>query len=462
MKAPVDEFASIVDRLATRLEELERRVAALEHPSPPHPQATAALSAAVTPQGHPLAQIGRSFNGMPVIGKVFLGLAGAYLLRALAESGSIPKWPVACVALVYAGLWLLWAARTASKVAFASAAYATTAAVILLPMLWELTLRFNVMPARFTAAVLVVFVAAASGLAWKSRASAVVWSPAAFASVAAVVLLLGTHDPFPFTLALLLMALMTEAAASTGRWLSLRPWVAVPADLAVLAMIVLYTGRDGLSPEYKPVASEDLLALSAGLFVIYAASVLSRTLALRRKISVFEIGQTVAAFLLASFGVLRTTHHAAAPGLGVFCLLAAAACYWLAFARFENTDLRRNQHVFSTWAIALALAGSLLCFSVNANALWLGLAAIMATFAGVRSARFSLALHGALYLVAMALVSGLLLYGGALLAGEPPRPGGWTVWASCLFIAGCYALAWRGLGQAEPQWSQKMLWLSFA
>jgi hypothetical protein len=354
MKAPVDEFASIVDRLATRLEELERRVAALEHPSPAHPQATAALPAAITPQGHPLAQIGSSFNGMPVIGKVFLGLAGAYLLRALAELGSIPKWPVACVALVYAGLWLLWAARTASKVAFASAAYATTAAVILLPMLWELTLRFNVMPARFTAAVLVVFVAAASGLAWKSRSSAVVWSPAAFASVAAVVLLLSTRDPFPFTLALLLMALMTEAAASTGRWLSLRPWVAVPADLAVLAMIVLYTGRDGLSPEYKPVAAEDLLALSAGLFVIYAASVLSRTLALRRKISVFEIGQTVAAFLLASFGVLRTTHHAAAPALGVFCLLAAAACYWLAFARFENTNLLRNQHVFSTWAIALA------------------------------------------------------------------------------------------------------------
>lgn len=462
MKAPVDEFASIVDRLATRLEELERRVAALEHPSPAHPQATAALSAAVTPQGHPLAQIGRSFNGMPVIGKVFLGLAGAYLLRALAESGSIPKWPVACVALVYAGLWLLWAARTAPTAVFAGAAYATTAAVLLPPMLWELTLRFNVMPARFTAAVLVVFVAAASGLAWKSRSSAVAWSPAAFASVAAVVLLLGTRDPFPFTLALLLMALMTEAAASTGRWLSLRPWVAVPADLAVLAMIVLYTGRDGPSPEYKPVAAEDLLVLSAGLFVIYAASVLSRTLALRRKISVFEIGQTMAAFLLASFGVLRTTHHAAAPGLGVFCLLAAAACYWLAFARFENTDLLRNQHVFSTWAIALALAGSLLCFSVNANVLWFGLAAAMATFAGVRSARFSLALHGALYLVAMALVSGLLQYGGALLAGEPPRPGGWAVWASCLFIAVCYALAWRGLRPAEPQWSQKVLWLSFA
>jgi hypothetical protein len=161
VKSSLDEFVLVIDRLISRLDELESRVGALEHPPEPHnvtaatPLATSASTSATgakpaataTPQAHPLAQLSRSSNPMPVIGKVFLGVAGAYLLRALAESGSLPMWAVAGVAMLYAGAWLLAAARTPSSPIFAGASYATTAAVILPPMLWELTLRFKVMPA---------------------------------------------------------------------------------------------------------------------------------------------------------------------------------------------------------------------------------------------------------------------------------------------------------------------------
>jgi len=49
---------------------------------------------------------------VPTLGKAVLGFAGAYLLRAVAESGVIPKEPVLVVAVAYASLWMVWAVRT--------------------------------------------------------------------------------------------------------------------------------------------------------------------------------------------------------------------------------------------------------------------------------------------------------------------------------------------------------------
>lgn len=476
MKSSLDELVLVIDRLISRLDDLESRVAALERPAEPHqvtaaqpvatsasPAATGAKPAAIpAPPTHPLAQISRSTNPMPVIGKVFLGIAGAYLLRALAESGSLPMWAVAGAAMLYAGAWLLAAARTVSPPIFAGASYATTAAVILPPMLWELTLRFKVMPPWAAATALLVFVALAAVLAWKQKLASVVVPPVAFSAVAGLALLVGTHDPFPFVTALLLMALIAEGAASTDRWPGLRPLVAIPVDLAVLALILIYTGSNGVPPEYKPLAEADLLKLFVALPVIYGVSVLARTLVLRRQIGVFETGQMTVALLLTGFGILRTTHNTAAIALGVFCLAAAAGCYWLAYSRFEGPAFRRSYHVFSTWAIALALAGSLLCFPANANVFFLGAAAIAATLIGVRSARVALAFHGAAYLGAVAVISGALQYGFELSIGKPLQAGGWLVWTAFVFTIICYALAWHSEGTREQQWPHSALRLALA
>jgi len=478
MKSSLDEFVLVIDRLISRLDELESRVSALEHPVTPNevaearpvttstsPAATAAKAAAIaTPQTHPLAQLSRSSNPMPVIGKVFLGIAGAYLLRALAESGSLPMWAVAGAAMVYAGAWLLAAARTPPAPIFAGASYATTAAVILPPMLWELTLRFRVMPAWAAATALVLFVALAAALAWQHKQASVVVPPVAFSVVAALALLVGTHDPVAFVTALLMMALIAEAAASTDRWPGLRPLVAVPLDLAMLALVLIYTGSNGVPPEYKSLATVDLLGLFAALPVIYGASVFTRTLALRRTIGMFETGQMSVALLLAGFGILRATHNSAAIGLGVLCLVAAVACYWLAYSRFEAPTFKRSYHVFSTWAIALALAGSLLCLPANVNVFFLGATTIAATFIGVRSARISLAFHGTVYLTAMAMISGALQYGFVVMIGNPPHAASWLVWTAFLFTIIGYALVSPAADapEQEQQWPQSLLRLVLA
>jgi hypothetical protein len=329
-------------------------------------------------------------------------------------------------------------------------------------MLWELTLRFKVMPAWAAATALLVFVALAAALAWKQKLASVVVSPVAFSAVAALALLVATHDPFPFVTALLLTALIAEAAASTDRWLGLRPLVAIPLDLAVLALVLIYTGSNGVSPDYKPLAEADVLKLFAALPVVYGISVVARTLLLRRTIGVFETGQMSVALLLAGFGILRTTHNSAAIGLGAFCLVAAGACYWLAYSRFEGAALQRSYHVFSTWAMALALAGSLLCFPANVNVFFLGAAAIAATFIGVRFGRLSLAFHGAVYLGAVTLISGALQYGFDLSISQPPQAGGWLVWTAFVFSIVCYALAWLSKDAQERQWPHSVLRLALA
>ena len=459
MKASIDEFVSILDRLAERLDELENRVALLEHPPSTHAHSIPAKAAAIEEDSP--AQVSHPSNVMPVIGKIFLGLAGAYVLRGVAESGALPRVAVACVALAYAASWLLWAARASSTALFASTAYASTAAVILPPMLWELTLRFHVLPVAVTASVLVGFVVCGGALAWKRRLASVVLAPSTSAALAAVALMLGTRDPLPFMAALLLIALITEAAAAGNHWPLVRPLVAIPVDIALLALIAIYTNSNGVSPEYKPMSAGVLLSLFAVFFVIYGASILFHTVLLCRNIDTFEIAQLTAAFLVASIAVLRVTQGAASVQLGVFCLLAAVACYWCAFARFRTADLQRNRHVFSTWAVVLGIAGSLLAFAATVNVFLLGAAAFTALWFGLHWRRFSLAVHAMVYLLVMAVVSGLLQYCGAMFIGEP-RPSGWPVWVAYLFTLVCFVLVWPAFGFAAAQWQQNVLRIALA
>ncbi|HEX9111836.1 MAG TPA: hypothetical protein VF845_10195, partial [Terriglobales bacterium] len=405
----MDDLLGALERLTDRLEKLERRVSALERPSEtedPLPVAAAESAAAVpVAETDNLPEAGGVF---PVVGKAMLGIAGAYLLRAVAESGSFPKLAVVALALAYASMWLVWASRVPAEARFASIAYAATSALILAPMLWELTLVFKVLSAFATAGILVAFVVAASGLAWKRNLVSIVWVANGTAVLTAVALLIATRDLVPFLCALLCMALISEVAASRSHWLSMRPLVAVAADLAICVLIYVYSRPESERIEYRSVEPAVLLTLGSVLFVIYGASIAFRTIRLHQRIAIFEVGQTAIAFLLAAFSVYSFSSRLTT--LGAVCLLFSAACYTAAFACFDRFAEPRNYHVYATWGVALALAGGFLCLPPLTLTLGLSVAAIVATFLGVRSARLTLEFHGLLYLAAAAFVSGLLDY----------------------------------------------------
>jgi len=457
-------------RLTARVENLERRISVLEHPSqttapvdaePVGPAAAHPIPIEPTAEALPFTQDGGVF---PVLGKAMLGIAGAYVLRAVAESGSFPKMAVVVLALAYAAMWLVWAARVPAEARFARAAYATTAALILAPMLWELTLRFEVLTTSATATVLVAFVVAAYALASKRSLTLVVWVANIAAVLTTLALLIATRDLVPFVSALLVMALSSEVAAGRNHWLGLRPLVAAAADLAIWILLYIYSRSEGVPAEYKQVATPVLLATGCALFLIYGVSTVFRTTRLREKISAFEIGQTAIVFLLAAFSVL---HFGASAGaarvsviLGATCLLLSAACYAAAYAFFdrfpEHFPDQRNYHAYAAWSAALFLMGSFFCLPSLLLTLCLSVAAISATVLGVRVSRVTLEFHGLAYLAAAAYASGLLDYAGRALAGTFPAAPGWIVWIVSASAVSCYAVGGRF---RTERWNQRLLQL---
>ncbi len=446
-------------RLAARIETLEHRVSVLEHPSSVPslaPAKPATPVASPTPVNtSPLTQDGGTFA---VLGKAMLGIAGAYLLRAVAESGSFPKLAVVVLALAYAGMWLVWAARCPAEKRFASTVYATTAALILAPMLWELTLRFEFLPTYATAGILAAFVVAADALGWKRNLSPIIWVANLAALVTSFALLIATHDLVPFVVTLLFMALVGEAAACRNRGLALRMLLAISADVATWILLYIYSRPEGLPGDYESVAPAAWIMLGCIPFLIYGASTAFRTIRLRQKIRLFEIGQNIVAFLLAAFSLLRLGPEAGATVLGAVCLLLSALGYAIAFAIFDRfpEHEQRNYHVYATWSLALLLAGTFLCLPPLLLALSLSLAAIVTTFVGVRKSRLTLEFHGLACLAAAAYASGLLGYAGSALVGTFPPAPGWIVWIVAAAATACYALGSRS--RAE-QWSDHALQL---
>ena len=390
-----------------------------------------------------------------VFGKAVLGIAGAYLLRAIAESGSIPKLPVLVLAIVYAGIWLVWAVRTHAANHFASVTYAITAALILSPLLWESTVRFQVLPPVFTAAVLVAFVVLALALAWRQNLQAIPWVATVAAVATALALIIATHDLVPFTAGLLAVALVSEMVVGLGPRLTVRAVPAIAADFAVWLLVYLMTSPEGVPAEYRPIGATTITMLCLALLAIYGGSIGMRSFGLRHRLTIFEIAQGIVAFVLATFGTLRAS-PGSAPALGAFFLLVAAVCYWGALSRFTADEQNRNRRVCAWYAVALLLAGSLLLFSANLQAPFLCLAAVTAAFLYMRTGKLSLGVHVSLYLAAAAILSGLLNLAGNALAGTVPSSLDAGAWVVAVSAGLCYAIGWRA---STDQWKQRLLWI---
>ena len=132
----MNDLPDVLERLTTRLDTLEQSVLALEHPTDSvNAPSVMATDAAPTPVANP--ESGQEFpvtvsGGIfPVLGKAMLGIAGAYLLRAVAESSSLPKVAVAAIAISYALAWLVWASRAKAGEWLSGTVYACTSALIL-------------------------------------------------------------------------------------------------------------------------------------------------------------------------------------------------------------------------------------------------------------------------------------------------------------------------------------------
>ncbi len=226
---PVEEATHQVEQLILVVEDLRRRVEALEHPS-----ASAKLPVApkweLTPAAVESGASEISSGLLAAIGRVLLGIAGAYLLRAVTEASLVPKLIGTLAGVLYACAWLVpW--RTSKDNRWAATLHGLTASAILAPLLWEATIRFHTVAPSAAAAVLAIFIVLGQILAWRRDLSPLAGIVALAGSATALALMVATLDPLPFSASLGVVAAVVEYGACRGRVLGMRWIVALAADL---------------------------------------------------------------------------------------------------------------------------------------------------------------------------------------------------------------------------------------
>jgi hypothetical protein len=216
-----------------RLEALERRVSALEHPLAAHlPHSATEPKKAFAPHTAEATASAPVKSIFSVFGIALLGIAGAYVLRALEQTGRLPRLAVAGASIVYAFLWLAWAARVRSSPRFTGSIYAATSALILAPMLWELTLRFKVLSAPVTAVLVCSYALAAFALQWKHDLKPVLRVACIAAAGLALALAFASHELLPFVVALLILSVVCEFVPGCDRVPEVSALIALAADAA--------------------------------------------------------------------------------------------------------------------------------------------------------------------------------------------------------------------------------------
>ncbi len=452
----MNDLPETLEQLSERMAALELRVFELEQGAIVAPRPTALPTAAAfgPATDHPSGeQISGAFL---LLGKSLLGIAGAYLLRALAESNALPRLLIAVVAIAYAIGWLAAAARVRKKARWGAALFAGTSALILAPMLWELTMRFHVLNVAASAAVLGVFVAAASLLTWREQHAPDFVVTYGAAAGTALALSIVTHEMMAFLALLLAMLALCEYKSVANGMRGVRMLVAGASDCAVWFLIVIYRTPANTRADYPALGAIALAAPASLLFLITATSVMFRTAALRRRISWFETAQSVVVFLLWLLTGLFLVPHGNSHLVGMVCLAFAAACYATAYGFFRRAPDLRNFHVFALWGAGLLLAGLWLMLPGMWVAVCLALAAVVSGTLAARICCTTLECHGVAYLALAALSGGLLEYDFQALAGTMPAHVAWIVFlvAGCALL--CYAAARESPGE---RWQLQFLHL---
>ncbi len=450
----MNDLPETLEQLSSRIDALEKRVCELENVPAvlaysASPAAAATLAPAVEiPSGE---QVSSAFL---VLGKAMLGIAGAYVLRALAEAAVLPRLLVAAIAIGYAIAWLVAASRTPASQRFAAALYAATSALIVAPMLWELTMRFHVLPPAASAAVLGFMVAAATALSWKKENSSDFSVAFGAAALTALALSVVTHVMIPFLVLLLLMVAVCEYRRLRSGVQGTRMVVAAIADCAVWFLIVVYRDPASVRGDYPALGPAALVAPACLLFLITAASVVCQTAVRRRKITGFETVQSMVSFLLWMISVLFLVPQVSGRIVGMICLLFAAACYAAAFGLFRGAPEKRNFHVFGLWSAGLLLAGIILSFPPAWAVAVLALAAMSGAILAGRMCCITLECHGIIYLTAAALSCGLLEYSFQALAGRMPTNLAWSI----LLVSGCALFCYLAAREREGEaWQEQTL-----
>jgi hypothetical protein len=384
---------------------------------------------------------------LAVAGRVLLVMAGAYLVRTLADAGVLSLQAGAALGLGYALAWMALAHRAAAAGRRPMAVvHGLTTGLIAYPLLWETSARFKALPAPLGFLLVTLVMAVALLTASRHGLSAVAWGHAGLAATSTLALLAVSHDLGTGTAALLAQAAVVETVAHGRAWPGPRILAATAANAGTLVLVWLAGRPQGLPEGYPALSTAPAVALALALPALYLLSMAARTLREGRSATAFDVLQFAAGVAIGFRGAERILLARGAPtaALGAAALALGLLGYTVAFAFVER---RRghdvNFYFYSTAGGLLTLLGSLELLGAGGRSLVCATAAFAAAWLGERFGRTTLRFHAAAYLVVGGAVSALFRVAWDGLFGSPrlPSPAGLAVGASAVL---CYLVLARG------------------
>ena len=423
LRARLDALELLVRGLADRVRALEAAAAVAPLPgAEPQPPALPPLGDAI---GFPENVHGAEpAQGIVALGgRTILALAGAYLIRALTDAGMVSPLAGVALGLAYALAWYALADRAGARGERMSASFHGLAAgLIAYPLLWETSTRLGLLaPAAGLMALVGVF-AAGSAVAARHRLGFVAWVGTLLALGTIAGLLIATRELLVAVLALLVVAALLEGLAFRGLWHELRWPAALVLDGAALVLVWLAGRPEGFPEGYPPVPPAAAVAAALAVPTLYLVSIAARTLRLDLSVCPFEVLQGATALAIGFGGAARlvTAHGGTGSGLGVAAVVLGSLCYAVAFAFVERRPgPATNFYFYSSAGGLLTLLGSRAILKTGGQALlWCALA-LLGCWLGRRFDRMTLRYHGAAYLCAAGLATGLLGSASRDLLGDP-------------------------------------------
>lgn len=443
---------SQIGELAARLAALEERVSTLEHPHAVIDTATqvslltpatAAPVAGTNSSPAPAAQWTSTFS---LLGASLLGIAGAYVLRALSGAAIVPRGVIAAVAAIYAAAWLIAASRAASR-PLAATLYAATSTLIVAPMLWEMTIRFHAISAPVAAVILIAYTGLATLLALRTPHSAVFTTAYAGAAFTAVALSIATHFMAPFAAILLAMLAVCDLRRDS-RVPALHVLIALLTDFSIWALIFIYRLAPDARTDYPPMSVAGVIAFPALLFGMQGALVFIDVIRRAQPITTFQALQAMIAFAITLCALIWLLPSVAGLVIGILSLALSVGCYTLSYGRFHRDEQRRNFRIFAMWAAALWLGGLFALAPKSVLSAVAGISGVAVIFLAGRMRAITIELQGVLFLTIGIFASGALLYVYDALAGVMPGLPGWP--ASIVILCALAACWMAGESKGDP------------
>ena len=340
-----------------------------------------------------------------LLGRTCIVFGGAYLLRALTETGRLPGTAGVIIGLLYSLTWLIAADRTAAARPLSAQFHGVTAMLVGLPIVWEASARFGLLSPTVAAILLAGGSAGAFAVAGRGRLDAVAGVAGFGTMVTALITAFSTNHYGVFSL--LLIALSTATY-----WLSERPghaWLRWPNAVAAGLSVIAVTSRALAMPPGETMVMA--LTTQALLLATMQGSLAIRIVMFGRNVRLFDVMQALSGLVIGVGGaaLLARGSDAGLTLIGAITAILASGAYMAAFFRLaDRPHLAASYHAFAAFGLLAATTALALLFrGPNLALAALALAIITITYGDRRLAGYA-PLHGAAYVMTALAASGLL------------------------------------------------------